>query len=244
MQSKFAKGLLDPNLSAPGGVVGPHGRAAGKRYDVYRNNVVVSLTEALAAAYPVVKVVVGAEFFAAMAGVYVRKHPPKNPLMILYGEDFPYFLTRFPPAAQLGYLPDVARLERARREAYHAADAKACPPEKLGRLEGTKLFDARFVLHPSIRIIRSRYPIFSIWRHNSTDDKFPIGDAREIAMISRPTDTLKMHNISKGSATFVESLLVEPLGVAMDKAKGVEADFDLSTNLTGLLSSGLLVDIQ
>ncbi len=243
MQSDFAKGLLDPNLPVPDGIVGPDGRDAGKRYDVYRNNVVVSLTEALAAAYPVVKAVVGAEFFAAMAGVHVRKHPPKSPLMIFYGEDFPKFLTRFPPAAQLGYLPDVARLERARREAYHSADATPCPPEKLALLKGSNLFDARLVLHPSLRIIRSRYPIFSIWRYNSTDDKSPIGDAREIAMISRPADILEMQNISKGSAMFIESLMADPLGVAMDKAKGADADFDLSTNLTGLLSAGLLVDI-
>ena len=244
MQSEFAKGLLDPNLPTPSGVVGPGGRTAGKRYDVYRNNVVVSLTEALASAYPVIQTIVGNEFFNAMAGVHVRKHPPKSPLMIYYGVDFPSFLTKFPPASHLGYLPDVARVELARRQAYHAADAASCPPENLANLDGNKLYDARIVLHPSLQIIRSRYPVFSIWRYNSTEDKSPIGEAREITMISRPTDEVVMQNPTAGAAMFVESLRTDPLGVAMDKAKAAQSDFDLAGNLTELLSAGLITDIK
>lgn len=244
MQSEFAKGLLDPNLLPPEGVVGPNGRPAGKRYDVYRNNVVVSLTEALTSAYPVIKAIVGDEFFNAMAGVHVRTHPPKSPLMIYYGEDFPSFLTRFPPASHLGYLPDVARVELSRRQAYHSADVFPCPPEKLTKLDGNRIYDARLVLHPSIKIVRSRYPVYSIWRYNSTDDKSPIGEAREITMISRPSDEVIMQNPGVGTAMFIESLMTDPLGVAMDKAKAAQADFDLAGNLTELLSAGLLVDIK
>ncbi len=244
MQTEFAKGLLDPTLPTPEGVIGPNGRAAGKRYDVYRNNVIVSLTEALAAAYPVVQAIVGKEFFDAMAGVHIRKHPPKSPLMIFYGEDFPKFLTKFPPASHLGYLPDVARVELARGQAYHAADTTPCAPEKLANLDGTKLYDARIALHPSLHIIRSRYPAFSIWRYNSTEDKTPIGEAREITMVSRPADEVIMQNPTAGAAMFIESLWTDPLGVAMDKAKGTQPEFDLAGNLTELLSAGLIIDIN
>ncbi|MBL4873134.1 MAG: putative DNA-binding domain-containing protein [Rhodobacteraceae bacterium] len=244
MQKDFAKGLLDPTLPTPEGVVGPNGRAAGKRYDVYRNNVVVSLTEALVSAFPVIQAIVGSEFFDAMAGVHVRKHPPKSPLIIYYGEDFPKFLTKFPPASHLGYLPDVARVELARRHAYHAADAIPCAPEKLANLDGNRLYNARIKLHPSLHIVRSRYPVFSIWRYNSTEDKSPIGEAREITMISRPAEEVVMQNPTAGTAMFIESLVTDPLGVAMDKAKGAQPDFDLAVNLTELLSAGLITDIN
>lgn len=244
MQTDFAKGLLNPDLPAPEGVIGPNGHPAGKRYDVYRNNVVVSLTEALAAAFPVIKSIVGEDFFTAMAGVHVRQHPPKSPLMIFYGEDFPAFLSRFPPVTHLGYLPDMARLEHARRAAYHAADATPCPPEKLAGLEGPKLFGARLVLHPSIRIVSSRSPIFSIWRYNSTRDKSPLPDGGETVLISRPANELKMQIISKSTAVFLNALTQDALGVAMEKAATAEPEFDLAANLTELLSAGLLVDIQ
>lgn len=244
MQRHFSNGLLDPSVPPPSGVIGPNGRAAGARYDVYRNNVTASLIEALAAAYPVVKTIVGKEFFDAMAALFTRKHPPKSPLMIYYGEEFPEFLTRFPPAAHLGYLPDVARVERARRWAYHGPDASPCAPSALSKLEGDNLYNARLVLHPTLKIVRSRYPVFSIWRFNSTKDKSPIGKAKEITMISRPADQVIMQNPSNSVTTFIESLSSAPLGVAIDKAKGAEGDFDLTDALTGLLSSGLLIDIK
>lgn len=244
MQKEFAKGLLDPATPPPQGVIGPKGRAPGKRYDVYRNNVVVSLSEALAAAYPVVKKLVGEEFFTAMAGAHVRQFPPKTPLMIHYGQDFPRFLAGFPPVSHLPYLPDVARLERARRMAYHGADAAPCPPEKLAELEGNKLFSTQFIMHPTLHIIRSKYPVFSIWRYNSTDDQSPLPEGGEMVLISRANDKLNMQLINRSTAIFIEALPEHTLGVAIDKATTQEPEFNLTTNLTDLLSAGLLVDIK
>ena len=59
-QADFAAALLDPSPDAA-----PAGSSdlAARRFRVYRNNVRVALTEALAAAYPVTARVVGAPFF-------------------------------------------------------------------------------------------------------------------------------------------------------------------------------------
>ncbi|MGH6946762.1 MAG: DNA-binding domain-containing protein, partial [Kiloniellales bacterium] len=65
--SDFAAALLDPDRATPAAVAGPNGKAAGKRYDVYRNNVTVSLIDALAATFPATLRITGAEFFRAMA---------------------------------------------------------------------------------------------------------------------------------------------------------------------------------
>ncbi|MCK4861056.1 MAG: hypothetical protein KAS85_03975, partial [Rhodobacteraceae bacterium] len=80
--------------------------------------------------------------------------------------------------------------------------------------------------------------------YNSTEDKSHIGDAREITMITRPADEVIMQNPCAGTAMFVESLMVDALGVAMDKAKGAQPDFDLAANLTELLTAGLITDIK
>ena len=48
---RFAAGLTDPTCPTPSGVIGPRGKSAVKRYTVYRNNVTVSLIDALAAIY-------------------------------------------------------------------------------------------------------------------------------------------------------------------------------------------------
>lgn len=128
MQNTFAAALLNPEADVPLGLIDPQGRPVQKRFDVYRNNVASGLTRALEASFPVIRALVGEAFFGAMAVEFLRAHPPKSRLMMLYSDAFPPFLATFPPVADLAYLPDVARLEQALRESYHAADAP--PPAR------------------------------------------------------------------------------------------------------------------
>ena len=48
----FGAVLLDPERATPRGVTGPHGKAAQKRFNVYRNNVTHSLVTALTEIFP------------------------------------------------------------------------------------------------------------------------------------------------------------------------------------------------
>jgi hypothetical protein len=48
----FSGALINPERATPDCVAGPNGKTATKRYNVYRNNVTVSLIEALASIYP------------------------------------------------------------------------------------------------------------------------------------------------------------------------------------------------
>src|SRR5262249_41130955 len=142
----------------------------------------------LTARFPVVQRLVGDDFFREMARVYVTAMPPRSPIMWHYGETFPAFIDGFEPAGPIPYLGDVARLEMARGHAYHASDAvpvridafASCPPE---RLAGSRV---RF--HPSVSIISSRHPVFSIWYANQDPDRYvPIAPwAPESALVARP----------------------------------------------------------
>ena len=112
-QRGFAAAILDPARPMPDGLVGPDGEPGPKRFAVYRNNVVVGLTETLKDAFPAVHRIVGADFFRAMARAYVMVEPPRSPILLDYGAGFPDFIRQFEPAAVLPYLADVARIERA-----------------------------------------------------------------------------------------------------------------------------------
>ena len=134
----FASALLDPTYATPAIVIGPAGKGAAKRYNIYRNNVTVSLINALAAVYPAVQRITGVEFFRAMARFHVRATPPRSPLLFEYGRDFPAFVETYEYTRRLPWLADVARIERAWLDAHHAGDAEplfvdalaAFPPER------------------------------------------------------------------------------------------------------------------
>src|ERR1700745_53959 len=130
----FTSALLDPEQVIPSLVNGPKGKAANKRYNVYRNNVTVSLIDALAAIYPAVQRITGGEVFRAMARFHVRATPPTSPLLFEYGRDFPAFIEQYEHARLMPWLADTARVERAWLDAYHAADAVPLPPDALAAI--------------------------------------------------------------------------------------------------------------
>ena len=96
-QTAFAAALLDPELPPPDGLVAWNGSDPARRFAVYRNNVVVSLVDALADTFAVTQELVGEAFFRAMARVFALADPPKSRLMAFYGESFPNFIAGFPP---------------------------------------------------------------------------------------------------------------------------------------------------
>jgi len=134
-QRSFAAALLDPALPAPAGLVGPDGKPSSRRFAVYRNNVIVGLTQTLKDAYPAVHRIVGSEFFHALARAFVVGALPRSPMLFDYGAGLPGFIGRFEPASVLPYLADVARIERARTEAYHSAEASLIGPSSFAEID-------------------------------------------------------------------------------------------------------------
>src|SRR5713101_1178130 len=151
----FSPALLNPESETPSVVTGPNKKAVVKRYNVYRNNVTVSLIDALAAIFPATQRITGVEFFRAMARFHIRATPPTSPLLFEYGRDFPSFIETYEYAQPMPWLADVARVERAWLDAYHAADILPLAGSELAAISPEALADAVFEPHPATRIVRS-----------------------------------------------------------------------------------------
>jgi hypothetical protein len=134
------------------------------RLSIYRNTSRRTLTNTLRLAYPAVLRLVGEDFFVAAADAFIAGEPPHTGWLDLYGAAFPYFLNGFAPARTLSYLSDVARLEWTIVRAAHAADAAPLAPAQLAALAASDHARLRFVPHPSIGLLASRYPVDAIWR--------------------------------------------------------------------------------
>jgi Putative DNA-binding domain len=241
-EAAMAAALLDPDCSAPQAI------AAGdrSRFAVYRNNVTLGLTEALAARFPAVRKTVGAEFFAKLARVFVSRHPPASPIMTFYGEDFADFIDAFPACADLPYLGDLARLEASRTRAYHSADVAPLGAETLARLKPEALASLRLALHPAVAIVASPHPIVTIWAMNIGDMPLaPIADWHgEDALVARPKLDVEVRRLPLGGAVFLSQLAQsECLGDAAAAAFEATPDFDLAVNLAGLFANGLVAGI-
>lgn len=243
-QTTFHAAILDPAQPRPTGLEDGQGAAAGRRFDVYRNNVAVSLTEALEAAFPVLRKLVGDNNFKVLAGAFLRQHPPQSPLMMYYGAAMPTFLADFEPTKPIAYLPDVARLELALRESYHAADAAPFDATRLNAMPPERLMATRVTLAPTVRLIRSPWPILAIWRFNTVDGApKPDMQADDVLIVRPEFDPIPIA-LPPGGGTFVAALQAgHTLGDAYAAALTEYPETDLGAILALLLANAALADL-
>jgi hypothetical protein len=245
IQHTFAHALLQARLQVPAAVTQCAGPSRERRFRVYRNNVKASLVAALTARFPVTRRLVGEEFFEAMALVFIGLHPPRSPVLAEYGAEFAGFLEGFEPAADLPYLPDVARLEWARQRAFHAADAVPVAIDRLAALAADDLPHARLTLHPAAAVVASPWPIVSIWTTNTFDaEPRRIGPdlPGEAALITRPADEVLVELLPDGAEPMIDALGEgHSLGRAIDRAP---AGFDLPGMLALLFRAGAVAGLN
>lgn len=250
-QAAWAAALLHPDRSPPPGLHSWNGSDTAQRFAVHRNNVMLSLTDALADEHPVLQALVGDDFFRAMAALYLRGHPPRSPVLLGLGEHLPGFIAGFEPAAGLSWMGDVARLEWLRIRAAHAADAvplRAPDAAALAVLQ-TPALAARLQvgLHPSAAVLVSAHAVVSLWAAHQQDDAlWSIDlDHAEAALVVRPDADVLVLPLSPGAAALAQALLDrQPLGHAAAAALAQDAGFDLVHGLAVLLQHGAIVQFR
>ncbi len=251
-QAQFAAALLDPAKGVPDFVTPTAGAPSGKRFDVYRNNVMVSLTEALLDSYRVVGELVGAEFATAMARVFAGNHLPASPVLLEYGAGYGDFIAGFEPAQSLPYLADVARLEWAWLEAYHSADQAPLTIEALRSFGEDEFIHLSFSFCPAVRLLPSDHPVVSIWSSHQKDPQEGdaarqvelSGNKAQCALLTRPAWDVELRPLDRGAYAFLGSLKAGlPLGKSIDRGNGFR-DFDAALALELMFASGCIAEIK
>ncbi|MEM9580111.1 MAG: DNA-binding domain-containing protein [Pseudomonadota bacterium] len=244
-QTDFRRAVFDPELARPAGLTDGKTRPAGKRFDVYRNNVIVSLKEAMRTGFPIIEKLIGAENFNNLSGIFVRAHPPSDPRLALYGGAFPEFLAGFEPLKHAPYLADVARLELAMRDSYNAAESQTLSGAAFAGLSPEQLAGARIDLAAATRLITSEWPLFDIWRFNTSDDAPKPRNEAQAVLVTRPEFDPVAHLLPPGAGGLLIQLSQQqPLGEALEAAHEAVADFDFGSTLSLLLESGALAALH
>ncbi len=238
----FAAALSDPVAPPPAATRGRQGAPDARRFAVYRNNVAVGLIGALEARYPVARRIVGPEAFRAMARAFMAAHRPRSPVLIAYGEAFPGFIEAQGLDPGLRRLADVARLENAWVEAYHAEDAPAAALADLWALDAQALPNARIVLHPAARLLSLATAAASIWAsHQDGAEPMPTPERGEDALVARPEADASVRILPPAGYIFAMRLRE---GATLGEAAGALPDPDeFGTHLVGLVAAGAVKSI-
>src|SRR5260370_32597409 len=201
----FGDGAAVATLAIVAGNLDPQTRIA-----VYRGNILGNYRKVLAATYPVVRRLVGGPFFDAATDQFVRGHPSRHGDVNHYGGDFAVFLASYPPARELNYLADVARLEWAIDQANIAADAAPLDVAALAGVAPDALAELRFSLHPAARLIASSFPILRIWQVNQSshegDDYVDLGEGADTLLVTRGGNGVAIERIGKSEHALLRAL--------------------------------------
>ena len=247
LQRAFARGVLDDDESQIAGAVRTDQFSAQRHLQIYHNNVFASLTRSMKDVYPVVTRLVSDGFMDYASDSFIRQYPPHSGNLHDFGGEFAAFLTTFPSARELVYLPDIARLEWAFHLAFHAADATPHAAEHLRAADPARYGELRFVLHPSVHLVASDYPIRRIWESNQPgfagDDRVDLDEGQDQVLVIR-RKTVELHSISPGAFALLTAFaLGEPFAKACEAALNAEGSFDLGRTLQTFAVDGTIVDI-
>ena len=247
-EGQWVQALLNPDDAPPSGLKSWNGSSTTERFAVYRNNVVTSLVNALAQTFDVTRQLVGDDFFHAMAALFVRQCPPTGARLIDYGEDFPSFIASFPPARPVPYLADIAGLEHAYIQAYHAADCAALSPSEFeAALGAAEMHGAcRLRLHPALYWRQSEFAIVSIWSAHHGNGAMEEIDifAPEHAWIFRCGLEVAVFRVRPGDHHFAARIAAGALlQDAASSALKADPDFHLPTCLATMLREGMITGV-
>jgi hypothetical protein len=171
-QRRFAGDLHEqasPRAEAPPGSPPMHalrGIGAADRIGVYRNNSTQAFRAALALSFPVLRRRVGEDYWRQLAHHYRLAHPSRSGDLHGVGAAFPAWLEVRLADTAYAWLADLARLEWACEEAAAAASSPPLPLAALATIAPEALDDTALVLQPSLRLVRSAFPVWSVWQAN------------------------------------------------------------------------------
>jgi hypothetical protein len=145
----------------------------GERIDVYRNNAWQFFLTALERTYPVLQRRVGADYFRQLTREYRAQYPSRRGDLHWIGEAFPAWLASRMAGTGYEWLADLARLEWACEASAAAARCDPVGLESLGGFDADVLPHLVLVLQPSLQLVASPFPIWSVWQSNQRDDAPP-----------------------------------------------------------------------
>jgi hypothetical protein len=242
IDSTLSNALLGVKTPASRNLCPDERRSAG-----HRNDIAMELFIALSSRFPVVKRLVGKDFFRELSRQYTATDPLCFPILPSYGDTFPAFIDGFEHAKGIPYLAAIARIDLARGLASHAAKVEVLSARDFATLDAGGIADLHITLHPSVSVVSSDFPIYSIWKVNQNRAPvIPVSPwSREDVLVVRPQNIVQVRKLADGQAAFLRALANDySLSEAVSSTLESVPDFDATTAMTMLIDSKLVVGFK
>jgi hypothetical protein len=199
-------------------------------FAVYRNTAPSALLGTLAGAYPVTEAILGSALFEDAALAFIRRHPPKDAVLVSYGAGFAEHLEEQDWAADLPYLPGVASIERL------------CAWADLEGLASADWEKLHLPLHPACRFTWLTAPALTIWQaHRDGFETLEPEWRAEGVLITRPECDLLVQPIDAPTHRMLFGLMLrESAGQAAAATAGVYPEANIASIFATLVNSGAL----
>ena len=239
----FQHALLDPSQPAPATLSNGQGQEAGDRFDVYRNNVVLSLITAVEAGFHQTRALMGEDVFRSLSAHYTREHLPSSPLLRLYGKTLPSYVEKNAEHLAQHYLADLARLDYALRLSYHSADAPPYDWQNLAHLTEDRLSSVIVDFAPAVSLLSSHWNILELWQ-DASQELAQKRQERNHYLFVRPEFDPYPVALTSSSAVFIQELMDGTrLSTAIETAQGTQG-FDLQATLELLAKQACVTSID
>lgn len=246
LQESFKNALVGDDLQCVLPYIVKKGLDGEQRLQIYQNNFFEIMHETLKSIFPTVQRLVGDDFFAAASQSYIRQYPSMSGDLAQLGKQFPGFLADFIPARGLIYLPEVAALDWAYHEVFHAADHPPFAIEKLQALQPEYYGKIKFIVHPASRILACQFPLLKIWQicqDEATSEYVALDAGGDDILVIRRELTVRFEKLTKGEAALLIALsngaiFEEACALALNAEPAYQVDF----HLQHCLFSGIIID--
>lgn len=243
-QAEFAAAIWSTEAGVPGGL------SPTARFAIHRNNVYAGLLATLQGRYPVIRRLLGEDCFRACMRRFIEHFPPRSPILMQFGQRLPDYIATLDDLRHLAYLSDVARLEWYQHVALHGAEAAPLKAATLAGIAPERMSELVLMLHPTAQILRSHYPVLTIWRANtdngalpSIPPRIPADSPGQDVLIVRPREAVLLLPLPPGAAAFVLAVgRGASLADASAAAAYADSDFNLTSILTSLLRHEIFID--
>src|SRR5260370_15296967 len=161
-----AKRIGNERRSAPGRIEtlvrGDQRLSAIERVNIYADAYFYRLLDCLYDEFPATFAVVGSDNFAALVRDYLLACPPTEPSIFYAGRYLYGFLRNHPLAKRWPFISELARLERAILDVFHAADTSTLSDEAMRAIPSQQWPAIKLKTHPAVAILRNEWRVADV----------------------------------------------------------------------------------